>query len=101
MDYDLISKISLEELKNYLRICGLEVNGRKNELVARVFAAKENGVKLIKTAVEVEANFKTEYLAKLKFGASNIPDPFKISHGWMIEDENNFQLFNVFSFRAW
>ena len=24
MDYDLISKISLEELKNYLRICGLE-----------------------------------------------------------------------------
>ena len=45
--------------------------------MARVFAAKENGVKLIKTAVEVEANFKTVYLAKLKFDASNIPDPFK------------------------
>ena len=38
MDYDLISKTSLEELKNYLRIRGLKFNGRKNELVARVFA---------------------------------------------------------------
>ena len=38
MDYDLISKMSLEELKNYLRIRNLKFNGRKNELVARVFA---------------------------------------------------------------
>ena len=42
MDYDLISKMSLEELKNYVRIRGSKVNGRKNELVARVFAASEN-----------------------------------------------------------
>ena len=50
MDYDLISKIGLEELKNYLRIRGLKVNGRKNELAARVFATSENSVKTIKTA---------------------------------------------------
>ena len=81
MDYDLISK-----LKNYLRI-GLKVNGRKNDLVARVFAASENGVKPIKTAVEVEADLKTEYLAKLKIDDRNIPDLFKILHGWMNEDE--------------
>ena len=87
MDYDLISKISLEELKNYLRIRGLKVSGRKNELVARVFAASENGVKPIKTPVEVEADLKTEYLAKLKIADGNIPDPFKIPHGWMNEDE--------------
>ena len=79
--------MSLEELKNYLRICGLKVNGRKNELVARVFAASENGVKPIKTAAEVEADLKTEYLAKLKTGDRNIPDSFKIRHGWMNEDE--------------
>ena len=42
MDYDLISKMSLEEeIKNFL---SLNVNGRKNELVARV-TASENGVK--------------------------------------------------------
>ena len=58
--------MSLEELKNYLRIRSLRVNGRKNELVARVFAGSETGVKPIKTAVEVEADLKTEYLAKLK-----------------------------------
>ena len=31
----------LEELKNYLRIRGLKVNRRQNELVAKVFAASE------------------------------------------------------------
>ena len=71
----------LEELKNYLRIRGLKVNRRQNELVAKVFAASENGVKQIKTAVEVEANLKTEYLAKLKIDDSNIPDLLKILHG--------------------
>ena len=46
--------MSLEELQNYLRIRGLKVNGRKNELVASVFAASENSVKPIKTTVDVE-----------------------------------------------
>ena len=31
--------------------------------MARVSAASENGVKMIKAAVEVEANLKAEYLA--------------------------------------
>ena len=61
MDYDLNSKMSLEELKNHLRIRGLKVNGRKNEVVARVLATSENGIKTIKTAVEVEGDLKTEY----------------------------------------
>ena len=87
MDYDLISKMSLEELKNYLKIRGLKSNGRKNQLVARVFEASENGVKLIKTAVKVEADLKTEHLAKLKIDDKNILCPFKIPHGWMNKDE--------------
>ena len=87
MDHDLISKISLEEPKNYLRNRNLKFNGRKNQLVARVFAASEDGVKSIKTTVEVEADLKTEYLAKLKIDDRNIPHPFKIPHGWMNEDK--------------
>ena len=87
MDYDLIFKMSLEKLKNYFRIPGLKVNQRKNELAAKVFAASENGVKPIKTAAEVEADLKTEYLAKLKIDGKNRPDSFKISYGWMNEDE--------------
>ena len=37
--------------------------------------------------MEVKADLKTEYLAKLKIDDRNIPDPFKISHGWMNEEE--------------
>ena len=55
--------------------------------MAKVFTASENGVKPIKTHVEVEADLKTEYLAKLKIDDRNIPDPFKIPQGWMNEDE--------------
>ena len=64
----------------------------KNKLVARLFAASENGVKSIKTTVEVEADIKTKYLAKLKIHDSNIPDPFKIHLGSMNKDEGmNFR----------
>ena len=73
--------MSLEELKNYLRICGLKINGRKHELVARVFAASENSVKPIKTAIVVEVDLKTEYLAKLKIDDRDMPDRFEILHG--------------------
>ena len=74
--------MSLEELKKYLRIRALKINGRK-KVVARVLAASENGAKPVKTAVEVEADLKTEYLAKLKIDDRNVQDPFKISHGWI------------------
>ena len=87
MDYNLISKLSVEELKNYLRIRGLKVKGKKNQQMAKVFAASENGLKPIKTAVETEADFKPEYVAKLKIDDRHIPDPFQILHGWMNEDE--------------
>ena len=66
MDPGLISKMSLEELKNHLRIRGFKVNGRKKELVAREnnFAASENSVKPIKTTVEVEADFKNRVFSQ-------------------------------------
>ena len=64
-------------MKNYLRIRGLKVNGRKNNLVAKVFARSEKDVEPIKTAVEVETDSKTEYLAKLKIDDRNLPDSFK------------------------
>ena len=55
--------------------------------MARVFAARENGVKPIKTAVKAEADLKTEYLSILKIDDRNLPDPFKIPQGWMNKDE--------------
>ena len=69
--------MGLEKLKNYLRIRRLKVNRKKNELVARVFAASEKGVKPIKNVVEIEADLKTEHLAKLKIDDKNISDHLK------------------------
>ena len=65
----------------------MKVSGRKIELVARVFAASQNDVKPIKTAVKAEADLKTEYLSILKIDDRNLPDPFKIPQGWMNKDE--------------
>ena len=56
MDYELLEKMKVEELKNYLKMRGLKVTGTKKELVARVFAASENGVQPVKTAVEIESD---------------------------------------------
>ena len=53
--------MKVEELKNYLKIRGLKVTGTKIELVARVFAASENGVQPVKTAVEIESDLITDY----------------------------------------
>ena len=83
----MIEKLSMEELKNYLKIRGLKVTGRKKELVARVFNAQENDVKPVKTEVEVEAVLKNKYSKKLVVYDRKIPDPFQIPHGWQTEQE--------------
>ena len=62
MDYELLEKMKVEELKNYLKLRGLKVTGiKKKELIARVFAASENGVQPVKAAVEIESHFITDY----------------------------------------
>ena len=88
----MIEKLNMEELENYLKICGLKVIERKKELVARVFNAQENDVKPVKTEVEVEAVLKNEYSKKLVVDDRKIPDPFKIPHGWQAEEERIFWL---------
>ena len=72
MDYDLVAKMQVNELK----VCGLKISGNKNELVAGVFSAMEN-VMPVKTAVEVEEDLKKEHEKKLRVDDRLIPEPFK------------------------
>ena len=87
MNYELLETMEVKGLKNYIKIRDLKVTRTKKELVARVFAASENGVQPVKTVVEIESDLITDYKSKLKIDDFLIPDPFKIPHGWMEEDE--------------
>ena len=86
MDYDLISSMKVEELKDFLKLRGLKVSGRKVELVARVFAASENNVPLVKTDVEIEQDLHKEYQNKLLINDILIPDPDKLENDWLSEE---------------
>lgn len=88
MDLEFISKLKVQELKDFLRLRGLKVNGKKEELVARVFVAAENDVPLVQTAEEVQAEIAREYRAKLSIGVESLPDPFTLVTGWLPEDES-------------
>ena len=73
---------------------GLKVSGRKEELVARVFAAKENNVQPIKTAQEVEMEIQKEYVEKLILNDYVIPDPFHLDN-WCSEETGIFLWPNI------
>jgi hypothetical protein len=80
--------MKIGELKSYLRLRGLRVSGRKQELVARTFSAMENNVQPVKTAEEVENEIAIEYRDKLTVDKLiSIRDPFKIKSGWLGENE--------------
>ena len=71
----MISRMDVDELKKYLRLRTMKVNGRKEELVARVFAAAENNVQPVKSASKIEEEIWQEYQYKLKLDEVTIPDP--------------------------
>ena len=83
----MFNKMKAEESKNYFRLRGLKVTGKKAVLVARAFSAFENNVAVINAAEEVEADLKQEYDDKLKLDGMNIQDPFKLNNGWLDEEE--------------
>lgn len=57
MDFDMVAKMKVEELKVFLRLRNLKITGKKEELVARVFAAIENKVQPVKGAAEIRSPF--------------------------------------------
>ena len=88
MDLEMISTMKVEELKDFLRLRGLKVTGKKNELIARVFVALENDLPIVKTAEEAEKEMTTSYQDELKLEDGVIlPDPFKLEKGWLKEEE--------------
>ena len=83
----IIRKDYSRGIKELLENTWLKSNRNKKKLVARVFAASENGVQPVKTAVEIKSDLITNYKNKLKIDDFSVPDSFKIPHGWMEENE--------------
>ena len=78
--------MKVQELKDFLKLRGLKVSGKKAELVARAFVAVENKVETVKTAEEVQQEIKSEYQHKLVFNGESFPDPMKLVDGWLNEE---------------
>ena len=87
MDFEIVQKMKVDELKMSLRLLDLKVSGKKAELVNRVFAASENNVSLKKTAEEFESDLRDEYQAKLLINSDLLPDPNHLTSGWLNEED--------------
>lgn len=88
MDYEMLNKMKVAELKNFLRLRALKVTGRKCELVARAFAAIENNIAITKTAEEIEGEIADQYKRKLIMDGKTLPDPFQqLKSGWKNEED--------------
>ena len=84
MDFATLSTKKVNDLKDFLCLQGLTISGKKDELAARVLFAMENDFPVLKTAEEVQV----EYGGKLFMnGGDMIPDPLKLDHGWLNEQE--------------
>ena len=83
----IIRKDESRGIKKLPEITCLTINRNKKKLIARVFAASENGVQPVKTAVEKESDLNTYYKDKLETDDFPMPGPLKIPHGWREEDE--------------
>ncbi|XP_064645911.1 uncharacterized protein LOC135499174 [Lineus longissimus] len=85
--FDLISSWKIPELKLFLNKRGLKTSGSKQELVARVFAANELDLPIIKNAVERLQENEADYRNLLCSDGREIPDPLKLNDGWLSESQ--------------
>ena len=84
MDYEMLNSMKTEELKNFVRLRGLKVTGKKKNLSCKNILSIKNKVILIKTTQEVEDQLKGEYFKKLELENCTLPDPFKLEIGRMV-----------------
>ena len=87
LTYDEVSSWHSDALKLYCRQWGLNVSGRKQELVARAFAALEMRIPLQPTAEERIATTANEKARLLDLGnGSSLPDPSTLKD-WLRESD--------------
>ncbi|XP_013402438.1 uncharacterized protein LOC106168055 [Lingula anatina] len=76
--YEIVSMWSVEALKEYLRRRDLSTVGKKEMLVAKVYAAALANVPVSKSATERAEEISRTYQSLLVIGDIRIPDPFVV-----------------------
>lgn len=85
--FDDFMRWSVPSLKEYLRKVGLKVSGSKADLAARAFAAWEMDLPAIPTKAMCDEEKAADYESSLTFEGTLLPDPRKLSTGWLGEKE--------------
>ena len=84
---DVIKTWKVNALKDFLRARSLKVTGRKDELVAKVFAAYEQQVPVAEDSAERLAKVDSEIKHLLEIPEGTLPNPLAVSDGWIGELE--------------
>ncbi len=86
VDIEYFKRWKVDRLKDYLRKRDLKVSMKKEELVALVFAAHEQGTPVVQSAEEEKREKAAAYCELRSFGDVTIPDPFfDLTCGWLGE----------------
>ena len=86
LSFDEINKWRMDALKHFLKKRGLKVSGlRKEELVARVFAAAEQNMPVCLDAASWVAQTQCERESPLKTPEGVLTDPSELHNGWIGE----------------
>ena len=88
MDTGQLKSMKVEELPSFLRLRGLHVTGKKDELVATAFVAIENDMPILLTGDEAKIEIEGEYHHKQKVLDEILPDPLHMKEGWLSEEES-------------
>ena len=88
MNIEQLRSMKVEELQSCLCLRGLCVTGKKDEMVARAFAAIEHDMPLLQTAEEGKIDIEGEYHHKLAVLDEILPDPLRLKEGWLSEEES-------------
>ena len=85
-DFAYFMRWKVNALKDQLRKYGLKVEGRKQDLAARVFAAYEMKLQPVKTLDEIRAERASDLEKCLVVGETQLPNPDTLKEGWLGED---------------
>ena len=85
LSFDEINTCRMDVLTHFLKKRGLKVPGRKEELVARVFAAAEQNMPVCLDAASQVAQTQRERECLHKTPEGVLPDPSELHNGWIGE----------------